>query len=593
MILPHEHFIGRVGSEIERRQYVVLLYSEEASASRWVKAEIAWALHWRKPIIAVLLTRTVSFIDFFFLLDVPMVDYSRERDRQSAIRHLVALLQLPPEPLYIPPEGQGPRALVFSKENLRQLEDSISQFSISEPEKSLFIYRTLLESDAADETSARAIENFAQHLRSERLSRLYGLTRNAVTIGDWHTAGHLANEILRVDPDDSYAAYVCRICYENPICDPLYDHAINAARDGEWEAVKPLMRSIRQRCPNYGDPVGLLVVRPESAYALQQQTILLSSDKVRERTTRSSHTTPLCLAFFADGSQLASGWSDGFIRFRGLSSKSKLTTMEGLQGQIVGLSMSAGGAFLVSAERDRDSSGSVTLWRLPHHSNDLIEPVIEHCPVEGSIATCVAISPDKKLLAAGVRSPYGLMRRLRNHVKIWFMPGHREYDTFHIPNTEENLTNFVTFSPNGRLLATDLGSPNVYLWDSYVRKDVLTMVGHQNEVVAGAFSPDGKLLATASLDTTVRLWRVETGEPFAVLHGHTAPVRSLAFNKDGTVLLSGGDDYTIKLWYVPMPQEIHTLRGHTNSVRSLALSPDNNVLVSASTDGTIRLWGLI
>ena len=77
---------------------------------------------------------------------------------------------------------------------------------------------------------------------------------------------------------------------------------------------------------------------------------------------------------------------------------------------------------------------------------------------------------------------------------------------------------------------------------------VHTLTGHSADVTAVSFSPDGRRLATASFDRTVKLWDVQTGEDVFTLRGHTAGLSNLAFSPDGNLIISGGGDDTARVW---------------------------------------------
>ena len=78
-----------------------------------------------------------------------------------------------------------------------------------------------------------------------------------------------------------------------------------------------------------------------------------------------------------------------------------------------------------------------------------------------------------------------------------------------------------------------------------------------------SFSPDGKRLASASGDQTLKLWDAATGQELLTLKGHTGEVTGVSFSPDGKRLASASDDQTLKLWDVATGQELLTLKGHT------------------------------
>ena len=146
--------------------------------------------------------------------------------------------------------------------------------------------------------------------------------------------------------------------------------------------------------------------------------------------------------------------------------------------------------------------------------------------------------------------------------------------------------NSVSFSPDGKALASGSDDGTVKLWNVAERETIGTLEGHADSVRTVAFSPDGRTLASGSWDGTVKLWDVAKNSTIATLRHDQ--VTSVLYSPDGSTLATTSRDGTVKLWNVATNSTTATLQNSRGA--TLSYSPDGRTLTTASSDGTIKVW---
>ncbi|MFN7927193.1 MAG: hypothetical protein U0Y68_04475 [Blastocatellia bacterium] len=192
----------------------------------------------------------------------------------------------------------------------------------------------------------------------------------------------------------------------------------------------------------------------------------------------------------------------------------------------------------------------------------------------------VSYSPDGRTLASGGED---------GAVRLWDMNGRQPLVAL---IGHHNAINAVAFSPDSKLVASGSVDKTVILWDVTTRKAITTFAGHKRDVRAVAFSPDGHTLVSGSEDGTMKFWEVSSRRELDSLKAQSKAVRTLSFRPDGQVLASAGEDGSVTLWEVAGRKAISTLKGHTKAVRAVAFNPDGTALASASDDGNVKLWNV-
>ncbi|MBT5536962.1 WD40 repeat domain-containing protein, partial [Candidatus Poribacteria bacterium] len=107
-----------------------------------------------------------------------------------------------------------------------------------------------------------------------------------------------------------------------------------------------------------------------------------------------------------------------------------------------------------------------------------------------------------------------------------------------------------------------------------------------------SWSPDGKLIASYGHDHVVRVWDCETGEETATLVGHTDSVQDLAWSPDGRFIASGGEDLGVRVWDVHASTQVWRSPYRRGWVLSVHWSSDGRCIVSGDALGVVRVWDL-
>ncbi len=106
----------------------------------------------------------------------------------------------------------------------------------------------------------------------------------------------------------------------------------------------------------------------------------------------------------------------------------------------------------------------------------------------------------------------------------------------------------VAISPDRRYVAAGTNDGDVIVWEIASGQQVKAFRDHTSNVFGIAFSPDGQHLASASKDTTVHIRDLVSDKLAGILQGHGRTVYDVCYLSDGGFLASCGKDGAVRIW---------------------------------------------
>jgi len=159
----------------------------------------------------------------------------------------------------------------------------------------------------------------------------------------------------------------------------------------------------------------------------------------------------------------------------------------------------------------------------------------------------------------------------------------------------------IAFSPDGRLLASGMGSPtghisglagkfSVQLWDTHSGILKHEMLSHNKQINKLVFSPDNQILASAARDNRIGIWEVSSGRSLSELRSKASDndFRDIVFSLDGKKILTASTQNGVQLFDFQgfgFKEAIHNY----GSGNRIAVSRDGKMLAKADSRNLVRI----
>ncbi|CAI7600497.1 unnamed protein product [Penicillium discolor] len=272
------------------------------------------------------------------------------------------------------------------------------------------------------------------------------------------------------------------------------------------------------------------------------------------------------MAFSPDGKQIVTGCSDTTIK-RWDNTIGAIQKVVGHSDRASTVAFSPDCKLIASGSPDE----TIKLWDAA--TGDLRKTIAGQLnPVRD-----LAFSPDNRQMASCTYRT----------LKLW------DVVTGDLQNSSKSDDPFITvaFSPDGKQIASGHVKGNINLWDTATGDHQKALVGHKSKIesVTGlnvfdvsvktvTFSPDGKLIASASADATIKLWDTATGDlqktlvchpksinilDPTILVGESDWIITLAFSSDSQHIAVVCENKTIKVWSIEKSLKVSKYLGRT------------------------------
>ena len=205
----------------------------------------------------------------------------------------------------------------------------------------------------------------------------------------------------------------------------------------------------------------------------------------------------------------------------------------------------------------------------------------------------LALSQDGSKFACGYGNGKIWVGNATTGIRVAKLKGHSRIIKEFLKSTKYRRVRALTFSTDGKLLASGSEDKKVQIWDVNRYKKLATLKGHKGWVSSLAFSEDGKYLASGDTESNVHLWDVGKRRNVAIFEGHTNGILAMTFSPDGKTLATGGADGTIRFWDVNAQKAHSTFTiGHTEWVRDISFSSDNTKVSIANYNAVVERWDI-
>src|SRR6266487_2561740 len=149
----------------------------------------------------------------------------------------------------------------------------------------------------------------------------------------------------------------------------------------------------------------------------------------------------------------------------------------------------------------------------------------------------------------------------------------------------------VTYSSDGRYLATADGDGSVRIWDVAGGQEIACL-SHKSAVTGVSFCRDNSYLATISKNGTVRIWKWETKSEHSTVELNLEDsTNDITLSPNERYLGAAGNDGYARVWEWSISGAVLLFElSHNDAVLEIRFSPDGHFIATVSEDLMVSIW---
>jgi len=264
-----------------------------------------------------------------------------------------------------------------------------------------------------------------------------------------------------------------------------------------------------------------------------------------------------------DGKLMATGAWDGQIHlytFDSIGNPVMKSTYTGHLSAVISLNFSANNKYLVSSSKDNSSR----IWNIDTPSkhkvfNLHLEPVTASF-IDPSYKYIISASLDGTIRTTSINEP------LKSKVIKLNAP-------INDLQLSKDKKFFYAAVKGGIVKKIETAGKN---------NEVMSFIGHTDEINALELSPDGNFMASASNDKTIQIWNISTGKSVKILNGFEWKVTSLEYSSDGKYIIGGCNNGVTKLFNLETGKLVSDFNELGKNVRDVTFSRDGKLIFVAT-----------